>query len=175
MEGLDEQLSLAFLDVHEAHRSKRDSTARIKGMNELILALAGLELIVKHPKHVGRDVFEFELSVVGHSLFAIHLFDVFPLEVGTHQPSFLWQKLFGRADDFCHYDGLGVERDDMAIASDINLGRVLGAFDGSTAIDTKEFGVKGSSKNVESMLGNCRSDRKHEGNLALLGRNELRR
>ncbi len=57
----------------------------------------------------------------------------------------------------------------MAVAGDVNLGGVLAAFNRSAAVDTKQFGVEGSSKNVKSMLGNCRSDRKHEGNLALLG------
>lgn len=60
----------------------------------------------------------------------------------------------------------------MTIAGDVDLGRILAAVDGPTAIDAKQLGVNGSSKNVKSMLGNCRSDRKHEVNLALWGTND---
>ena len=79
MKRLDEQLSFTLFDVNKAHCTESDSAAGIKGMNQFVFALAGLQLIVEHPEHVGRNMFEFELSVVGHSLLAIDLLNAFTL------------------------------------------------------------------------------------------------
>ena len=81
MKSLDEQLAFAFLDVHKAHSTKCDSSARIKGMNQFIFALAGLQLVVQHPEHVCRNVFEFKLCVIGYALLTIDLFNVLSFEV----------------------------------------------------------------------------------------------
>ncbi len=117
---------------------------------------------------------QLKLGVIRHALLAIDSLDVLTFKVRTNQTPFLGSQLLGRANDLAHDDRTGIERDEMAVAGDIDSCGILTSINRSTAIDTEEFGVEGSSKNVKSMLGNCRSDRKHEVNLALLGWNDLR-
>lgn len=83
MERLDEQLAFSLFDVDKADGSKCDTSTRVKGMNQFVFALARLQLVVQHPEHVGRDMLQFKLGVVGHALLAIDLFDILALEIGA--------------------------------------------------------------------------------------------
>jgi len=94
MERLDEQLAFPLFDVNEAYGTKCDASARVKGLNQLVFALAGLQLIVQHPKHIRRDMLQFKLGVVSHPLLTIDLLDILALEIGTDETSLLRKQLF---------------------------------------------------------------------------------
>jgi len=137
VKGLNQELTFPFFDMDKTHSSKSDSAARIERVNQFVFASTRLQLVVEHPEHIGRYVFQFELRVVRHTSFSFDLFDVLTLEIGDYQSSLLREQLFGGANDFAHHHGTASKGNDVPIAGDINLGRILAAFDGPASEDTE--------------------------------------
>ena len=81
MKCLDQKLPFPLFDVDETDGAERNASARIKGMNQFVFALARLQLVLEHPKHIRRDMLQLKLRVIGHALFAIHLLDILAFEV----------------------------------------------------------------------------------------------
>jgi len=94
MKRLDEQLAFPLFDMDEADGTKCDTSTRVKGLNHLVFAFAGLQLIVQHPEHVRRHVLQFKLGMVSHPLLAIDLLNILALEIRTDQTPFLRKQLF---------------------------------------------------------------------------------
>ena len=71
MKRLDQQLLVQLFHMHKANSTESDAATGIERMNQFVFALARLQLIVHHPKHVRTDMFEFELCMVANPEFAI--------------------------------------------------------------------------------------------------------
>lgn len=56
VEGLDGQLAFASFDVDEADSAEGDTAAGIERMNHFVAGTAALQLVLKHPEHIGGDM-----------------------------------------------------------------------------------------------------------------------
>ena len=82
-------------------------------------------------------MFEFKLRVIGNAKLTINVLGPFPFEIRAENATLLRKQLIRGANNFGHYDGPARERDDMPVACDVYLCRILTALDASCSVDTK--------------------------------------
>lgn len=166
MERLHEKLAFTLLQVDVADGSEGNAATGVKGMDHAIGRAAALELVLKHPKHVCRDVVQFELGMVAQSTFPLQFFDVLASQVELKQFALLRQGLLKGSDNFGNRRPSTARKGDhVSVAGNVDASSIVLAFDQAGAVIDEQFGVNGSTKDAEDMLGNRGSNRKHGSSL----------
>ena len=159
MEGLDEELAFPLFEMYIADGTERDTSAGIERINHPFGSWAMLQLVLKHPEHIGRYVIEFELGTVFQASLALDFLHVFPSQAHLEQFALLRKRLLQGANDFGHGRATATgECDHMTIAGNINTCAVVSSSDQPGSMIVEQFRMDRSAKDAQRMFRYGRPD-----------------
>ena len=153
VEGLNEELAIPLLEMHVADSAKRNAPAGIERIDHSFWGRAMLQLVLQHPKHIGRDMIEFKLGAVSQASFALDFLHIFSTQAHLKQFALLRKRLLEGTDNFSHGgSATACESDHMTIAGNIHTGAVVSSSDQPGSMIGEQLWVDRSAKDAQRMF-----------------------